>query len=82
MFVFFKCFCLRKCLFKGKRLSIFDVKAFDDEAPEPGLLRREQHCSECGSSVFEKQSWCPGGITLDICVFIFLPVMVLDLAHE
>lgn len=25
----------RKCLFKGKRLSIFDVKAFDDEAPEP-----------------------------------------------
>lgn len=25
----------RRSLFKGKRLSIFDVKAFDDEAPEP-----------------------------------------------
>lgn len=32
-------FYLRKGLFKGKRLSIFDVKAFADEAPEAGLLR-------------------------------------------
>lgn len=37
--MFFKCFYLRRSIFKGKRLSIFDVKAFADEAPKPGLLR-------------------------------------------
>jgi hypothetical protein len=35
----FSVFSLRKNLFMGKRLNIFDIKAFAEEAPETGLLR-------------------------------------------
>ncbi|XP_029336543.1 28S ribosomal protein S31, mitochondrial-like, partial [Mus caroli] len=60
--VFFKCFYLRKYLFKGKRLSVFDVKAFADEAPEPGLLRGEQPFSKERSTLSFRKG--PGALAV------------------
>lgn len=44
---YFFFFNFRKSIFKGKRLNIFDVKAATEEAPETGLLRKEQHYFSC-----------------------------------